>query len=331
MNSLRCGVVGLGVGEQHAIAYRNDTRCELSALCDINPEKRLAVGGRHAGVPMYSSWKEMAEQAKLDVVSIAGSDDTHAKEIVSALEKGLHVFAEKPLCQTKAELKSIQTALKDSGRVLLTNLILRKAPAFVWLKQAIAAGELGTVYAFDGDYLYGRLHKILSGWRGEIPFYSVIQGGGVHLIDLMQWCLGERPGEVHAVGNKIASQGTMFRFSDFVAATFRFPSGTIGRITANFGSVVTHQHVVRVFGTKATFISDSMGPRIIRSQNGDATLLGSLSPLPAGKGLLIPEFLDAIEAGADYPAMQGHLDTMEMCLAADEALANEHTLKISYE
>lgn len=331
MNSLRCGVVGLGVGEQHAIAYQNDPRCKLTALCDTSEEKRREVGGRYAGVPMYKSWDEMSATTGLDIVSIAGSDDTHGREVVSALERGVHVFAEKPLCQTKEELSSIRLALKKSGRVLLTNLILRKAPAFIWLKQAIASGELGTVYAFDGDYLYGRLHKILSGWRGEIPFYSVIQGGGVHLIDLMQWCLGERPEDVHAIGNKIASRNSKFQYPDFVAATFRFPSGTIGRITANFGSMIRHQHAVRVFGTKATFLSDAGGARIMRSGDGDVTLLGSLPHLPPGKGHLIPEFLDAIETGAGDEATQSHLDTMEMCLSADQALIRNETLKISYE
>jgi predicted dehydrogenase len=330
---LRCGVVGLGVGEQHALAYRNDPRCELVALCDGNSNKRAEVGARFPDVPMFASWQEMADAAKLDVVSIAGSDDTHADQVVSALERGLDVFAEKPLCQNSADLARIRLALEKSGRLLLTNLILRKAPAFVGLKEAIAAGELGALYAFDGDYLYGRLHKIVEGWRGQISFYSVIQGGAVHLIDLMQWCLGELPAEACAIGNQIASRNSAFRFPDFVATTFRFPSGLIGRITANFGCVHRHQHVVRAFGTKGTFISDSIGPRIIHAHDGDMTLLGSQSPLPTGKGFLIPDFLDAIECNdaGRSEIMRSHLQTMALCLAADESLATGHTVKISYE
>src|SRR5262249_50292734 len=142
------------------------------------------------------------------------------------------------------------------------NLVLRAAPLYCWLRDTIAAGELGELYAFDGDYLYGRLEKITDGWRGEVDGYSVLQGGGVHLVDLMLWLTGQRPATVNAVGNRIATRGTRFRYDDFVAATYRFESGLIGRITANFGCVHRHQHVVRVFGTKGTFIHDDRGARL---------------------------------------------------------------------
>ena len=39
----------------------------------------------------------------------------------------------------------------------------------------------------------------------------------MHLVDLMMWVLGERPATVSAVGNRIATEGTSFRYDDFVA------------------------------------------------------------------------------------------------------------------
>jgi len=330
---LRCGVLGLGVGEQHALAYQADQRCRLVGLCDSDADKLAEVGGRFPQIRLFENWSALMEDGAINVVSIASFDSDHASQIIDALGRGIHVFVEKPLCQTSDELAAIRFAVQASGKVLHTNLVLRMAPSFIWLRDAIAAGHLGTVFAFDGDYLYGRIHKIVSGWRSEIPFYSVIQGGGVHLIDLMQWCLGEIPASVHAVGNKICSKDSQFRFPDFVAATFCFPSGIIGRISANFGCVHRHQHVVRVFGTKGTFISDQFGPRFINLRDGEMSMLGNLSCLPPGKGVLIPLFLDAIlnldPSGAT--GTPGHLAAMKLCLAADEALCTGQTIEILHD
>ena len=332
MNPLRCAIVGLGVGEQHAIAYSRDPRCVLVGLCDTDTSKRTEVGARFPGIPLYGSWQDLLANAEANVVSIASSDDAHTEQIVGSLNQGIHVFAEKPLCQTASELSAIRQAISTSQRALLTNVILRMAPAFASLKEMVQRGDLGTIYAFDGDYLYGRIHKILSGWRSSIPLYSVIQGGAVHLIDLMHWVLGERPESVRTHGNKIASRGTAFKFHDFTASTFLFPSGAIGRVTANFGCVHRHQHVVRVFGTEGTFISDALGPRVIRSRNGDVMLMGSKSALPDHKGNLIPDFLAAISQtpAERMPQVESHIQTTTLCLAADESLLSGADVKISY-
>ena len=54
----------------------------------------------------------------------------------------------------------------------------------------------GNIYYFEGDYNYGRLKKITSGWRGKIPFYSITLGGGSHIIDLSKFLINKRILEV---------------------------------------------------------------------------------------------------------------------------------------
>ena len=67
-----------------------------------------------------------------------------------------------------------------------------------------------------GDYNYGRFEKLTKGWRGKIPFYSVTQGGGIHMIDIMIWLLKSSPKEVFAIGNNLSSSNTNFKFNDNV-------------------------------------------------------------------------------------------------------------------
>ncbi len=200
------------------------------------------------------------------------------------------------------------------------------------MRDAIAAGELGEIYAFDGDYLYGRLAKITEGWRRDVDHYSVIQGGGVHLVDLMIWLTREQPIRVSAVGNRIVTRDTAFRYPDFVAATYELPSGAIGRITANFGCVHKHQHVVRVFGTKATFIHDDAGARLhLQRDPGGPPRAIELAPVAATKGDLIPHFLDDVLAGRDpAPAARHEYAVITACIAADRALASAQPQPIEY-
>ncbi len=107
----------------------------------------------------------------------------------------------------------------------------------------------------------------------------------------MLWLTGRRPLAVKAVGNRICTTGTAFRYNDYCAATLHFDGGMIGRLSANYGCVHRHQHVLRLFGTRASFIYDDAGARlhelaVILAAARAACCRTSL-PLPASKGDLI--------------------------------------------
>ena len=320
-------VVGLGVGEQHARALARHAK--LVAVHDLDRPRaeRLA---KELDTRVATDYAEILADRSIGVVALASYDDQHAGQVLAAFAAGKHVFCEKPLCRTREEL--VQIAAARGSLHLQCNLILRAAPLYRWLRDAIRAGELGDIYAFDGDYLYGRLHKITDGWRTGVDDYSVIQGGGVHLIDLMMWLLDEAPVRVTAAGNRIATRASAFRYLDFAAATYELASGIVGRITANFASVHKHQHVVRVFGTKATFIHDDAGARLhVQRDPGGPPQKIDLAPVAATKGDLVPHFLAEIAAGGDpAPAARHEYAVITACLAADRALATAQPQPIEY-
>ena len=139
---------------------------------------------------------------------------------------------------------------------------MRSSILFQHIRKLISSGNLGDIYYFEGDYLYGRLNKILDGWRKNVNGYSVMQGGGIHMIDLMLEMTQNLPSTVYSIGNKIVTKGSKFNYNDFHSSLFKFKNGLIGKITANFGCMHPHQHVIKIFGTKGTFIYDDRGPRI---------------------------------------------------------------------
>jgi predicted dehydrogenase len=318
---LRVGVIGLGVGQQHVAGFRG-SGCDVTIVCDLDESRLEAAARQDPSLRTTTEADEVLRDPALDVVSIASYDDAHFAQALAALEQGKHVFVEKPVCRTIAEVRALRAALAERPQLhLASNLVLRAAPLYRWAQEQVRDGLFGSVYSFDGEYLYGRLSKITEGWRGEVENYSVMLGGGVHLVDLMLWLTGQRPASVSAVGNRIATKGSAFRYDDFAAATFAFPSGLVGRVTANFGCVQPHQHVVRIYGTEATFAYDDAGPRLHRSRSPDVPAEPvELAALPGSKADLIPAFVRRIVEGEQSRAAEDELDVISACIAADRAL-----------
>ncbi|MFN8413212.1 MAG: Gfo/Idh/MocA family oxidoreductase [Anaerolineales bacterium] len=332
-DQLGVAVIGLGIGERHLRAYHADPRCKVLWVLDHNTDKaKILADEMGAGVGL--SYDAILSDENVQIVSIASFDDDHAQQVVQALNAGKHVFVEKPICQTLEQLQEIQQAWsRHHGKLkLASNLILRATPAYRWLKDKLQAGEFGKIYSFDGEYLYGSLHKITECWLNSVDNYSVMEGGGVHLIDLMLWLTGERPHSVFSVGNRIATEGTKFRYNDFVASTMQMQSGLVGRVVANFASVHRHQHVVRVFGTKGTFIYDDMGARVhwTRDEATGASPI-KLPALPADKGDLIPAFVSAVLNDTDIREQtQSVFDGLSISAACDRALHTQRLEIINY-
>ncbi len=328
MSALRAGIIGLGVGERHIAGFRAHPACTVTALADIDPAKRAMAAERYPGLALHATAESLIDDPAIDVVAIASYDEAHAAQVLRALDRGKHIFVEKPLCQSATELVRIQEALARRPELRLSsNLILRRAPRFRALKAKIQGGELGRLFHLEADYNYGRIHKILDGWRGKQEYYSVMLGGGVHVVDLLLWLAGERVAEVACFGNRIATEGTGFRFDDLRVAILRFRSGAVAKVAANFGCVFPHFHRLLVYGTAATFENGFDAGRLWRSRDADAAPDLMYEAYPgAAKGDLIPSFIDAILGRGKAEIEECDvLDAMSVCLAIDEA-AERHVI-----
>ena len=327
-------VVGLGVGKQHVQAVLGRSDCSLRAVYDYDSKLAEDVVGSISSARVANGFQDILDDPEIQAVVVASYDDDHFSQVVSALRAGKHVFVEKPLCRSLDELQIIKSTLDaaDGGLALWSNLILRAAPLFQWLRTELRSGGLGQLYAVDGDYLYGRIEKIVDGWRSTVDDYSVVFGGGVHLVDMLLWLTGERPSVVTAASNRICTADTVFRYDDFVAATLEFDSGLVARITANFGCVHSHQHVLRLFGTEATFLYDDRGARMHRSRDADRICeeIG-LSAHTGSKADLIPDFLSCISSGrSGVEETQTFLDSVSVCAAIDLARQSRHAVEVTY-
>lgn len=321
------------MGEQHIRGFEADARCRVVTIVDQDPAKLAEVAGRHPGRNKALHADAILSDPEINLVSIASYDTDHHQQVVRAIQAGKHVFVEKPLCLYAEELADIRAALRANPQIKLSsNLILRRTPRFIRLREMIRSGELGRPYYLEGDYNYGRLHKITEGWRGQQPFYSVVHGGGIHLLDLLMWLTGERPDEVMAYGTRLATVDTAFRFNDCVATLLRFPSGMLAKVTANFACVMPHTHLVSVYGTKASFQHGPWGATLHRSRLPEVAPEQITDAYPgAAKGDLIPSFVRSIIDGTEADVTAADvLDCMAVSIAIETSVQAGGPVKIQY-
>ena len=328
---LKIGVIGLGVGEQHVIGYQRIPNVEVTDICDIDPSVLKIVGDRNDVPNRHQNYKQITENPNIDVVSIASYDNCHAIQAISAFENGKHVMIEKPLALNRHEAEAILRAQQDSGRFLSSNLVLRKSPRFQELKNWIAKGYFGEIVTIEGDYLHQILWKLTQGWRGEMEFYCVTYGGGIHMIDLMRWLLDEEIVEVCGMSNKKLTRGSKFNFDDTVTNLLKFKSGTVGRTTSNLGAQRPQIHGLSVYGTEKSFINDTPHAKLFPGDNSEDIEIVKTNYPGIDKFGLLPDFISSIRNG-DEPEVSAKdvFRVMDICFACYESLKAKKTVNVDY-
>lgn len=331
MKTLRAGVIGLGVGEQHALSYKAIPGVELQAVCDIDPVRLSEAGDRLSVGERHRDWRRITEHPDIDVVSICSYDDTHAEQAVSAFRHGKHVMVEKPVALNRADAERVVRAQQDSGCYITSNLILRRSPRFMELKRLIEAGEFGDIFYLEGDYIHQILWKIVTGWRGKMDFYCVTFGGGIHLIDLLRWLLGRDVVEVSGMGNKILTAGTDYRYDDTIVNLLRFEGGALGKVMTTFGPQRTKFHSLNVYGTKRTFINDMPNAKLFSGDMPENETAVTTAYPGMAKGDLLPEFIQSIR-NREEPLIGARdvFRVMDICLACWQAVQDRRTVPVSY-
>jgi len=327
------GIVGLGVGEAHIPGFQAHPATTVKSVCDFAEDKLKSVGQKHGDLKLCKNADEILLDPSIQIVSIASYDSYHFEQIMKALEKGKHVFVEKPICLEEKHAKEIRQALKKNKNLKLSsNLLLRQSPRFKAIKKLVEAGKFGQLYYMEGDYNYGRLHKITEGWRGKLDFYSVTHGGGIHMVDLLLWLKQKQVLEVAAFGNNISSKGSQFKFNDFVAAIMTFEDGSTAKVSSNFACVHPHFHCLNLYGTEATFKNDFEEGLLWKSRDPKIAPDKITEPYPGiEKDALIYDFVESIEKDREPIVKINEIfDSMSVCFAIEKAMHSNEKVKVEY-
>ena len=322
------GIIGLGsTGKKHLQYYLKSKKVQNIF---ISERKKLKQNSSYFLDKDLSTFKK-SNRKKL--LSISSYDDSHAKLILDNY-KDCNIFVEKPMCRSVKHLNSIKYLTKKNRykNLLYSNLVLRSSKILNAVLNEVQSGKFGKIYYFEGDYLYGRLNKLKYGWRGQDKNYSVALGGGIHLIDLMISFFNKLPKSVLSFSNKFTTKKTRFKNQDFVQSNFFFEDGSLAKITSNFGCVHNHQHVLKIYGTKKTFIYDDMGARIFKNYDPVKGKVIKVKKLYSGKDAMLPIIFSLLKKKTNNFKKQinRELNLISATLSADISLKLRKKIKIKY-
>ncbi|MEK8129326.1 Gfo/Idh/MocA family oxidoreductase [Paenibacillus filicis] len=207
MTKVRIGLVGLGnMGTGHAkyLIDKEVPNGELAAICDLR-EDRLAWAAEHLGdnVKRFTSYEALLDSGDVDAVIINTPHYFHPEQAIQALRKGLHVLIEKPAGVYTKQVREMNEAAKESGRVFGIMYNQRTNPLYAKLRDLIESGELGEVRRTNWiitDWYRSQSYYDSGGWRATWAG----EGGGVlinqdpHQLDLWQWTIGMMPTRIRA-------------------------------------------------------------------------------------------------------------------------------------
>jgi len=157
---IQIGVVGGGLVAQamhlHYLAHMSD-RFELVAVVDPSATVREALRRRYGLEAAYGDYRELLDGTKLDAVLISSPAQTHAEVTLAALDRGLHVFVEKPMCITLADADRIVEAQQRASRVVQVGYMKRFDRAWERMRDSLpdSAAQLRYVRVVVHDPEFG--------------------------------------------------------------------------------------------------------------------------------------------------------------------------------
>jgi predicted dehydrogenase len=301
----RLGFIGAGwwatANHMPLLARRDDV--ELAAVCRLGLAELRQIQDRFGFPFATESAEELVNHPGLDAVIVSSPHTLHYPHAKLALQRGLHVLCEKPMCTRADHARELVRLAGDRGVHLLVPYGWHYKPFVQQAKRWLDEGAVGQVQFVlchmaspIRDLLRGlplRVEKV-SGQAGGVLFTPDprtwadpdVAGGGYghaqlsHSTGMLFWLTGLIPESVHAL---MTAPGSRVDLYD--ALSVRFAGGAIGTVSGagTVPSTGTAQYQVdlRIFGSEGLLMLDCERARLeLRRHDGRSERLD----LPADAG-----------------------------------------------
>ena len=248
--NIRVLVVGCGnMGASHATAYHTLDGFEIVGIVSTGKSKEILNEKLGGSYTLFSDFAQALDATNPDAVCISTYPDTHESFAIMALEKGCHVFIEKPLADTVAGAERVAEAAKKAGKKLVIGYILRHHPS--WEKFIELSQTMGKPLVMRMN-LNQQSHGYMWGvHRNLMKSLSPIVDCGVHYIDVMCQMVRSKPIQVNAIGARLTEAIPAGNYN-YGQLQIRFEDGSVGWYEAGWGPMISET---------AFFVKDVIGPK----------------------------------------------------------------------
>jgi len=253
---IRTAMVGLGkMGLSHLSILRAHPGLELVAGCD-STAYLTDILTKYSGLKCYADFDRMLAEEKLDALVVATPSKLHASMVEKALNRGLHVFCEKPFVLDLKDGEKLVSLAESKGLVNQVGYHYRFVGAFKEAARIIKSGALGTVHHVRAE-AYGPVVLRAKGgtWRS-----AKSEGGGAlydyacHAVDLVNFIAGVPASVGGVVRHGVFSQDV----DDEVYCSLHYANGASGQLCVNWSdeSFRKMSTKISVWGTNGRITAD---------------------------------------------------------------------------
>lgn len=257
MKKLAYGIAGCGdAGKVHAYHFSHDPRIECIAAVDTDRRQAKWFQKHFEFKRVYTDCTKMLNNEKIDILSIASPPGVHMEQIQAGAESGCHIFCEKPIVISEAQIESLEK-LVDWHKGLLGIMLPRRFYNNTrTVKKVIDNGLLGNIERICFNLRCYKDRSYYASWRGQ----KKLAGGGV----LMSQSIHSIDQLVYLFGNPTAIQGRIRTTRDYLDiedeadATVFFKTGCLAQISAQSNDQdQVWQGITEIQGTRGRIVLDS--------------------------------------------------------------------------
>ncbi len=251
---VRVGVVGItGFGRAIARAVDKAENLELVTGFSRTPRSRKEFADQYNCPKVFDSYEQLLADPDIEGVLLITPNPVHREQIVQAAEAGKHVFVDKPITNTVAEAKQAMAACRQANVTLQVGHNTRKLSVVRHMKQAVAAGELGTVTMAESQSSGSTGQKLTPQqwryYREKAPACPLMQLG-IHWIDAVHSILGP----TKRVWGRLTHLASPADIDDTIMTILELESGVLCYVGSNY--VVPHARYLNIYGTEGCLLYD---------------------------------------------------------------------------
>ena len=307
--ALPVAVVGLGWwGRTLVELMRDSAKLRVVRVVDVDPRGQAFADER--GVAFVSSFDAVLADPAVHGVVLCTPHSLHTEQIVAAARAGKHVFCEKPLSMTRADVLRAMAAVDAAGVALAVGHEKRFEPPILALMQLVESGALGTPLQVEANFSQDKFLALApDNWRlsGTEAPAGPMTATGIHLLDLAVGVFGE----AQTVLARVATLGSGLTNGDTLAALVQFRRGGHALISAILATPFAGRFAV--YGSKGwAEVRDKSHPEaptgwtLTTSLRGQAVTSRDMPAAPAALHNL-EAFADAAVGAAPYPVPRAQM------------------------
>jgi predicted dehydrogenase len=220
---IKVGLAGCGYwGGKLLDKFRSVPGCEVKMVCDSNRQTLDQLAGKHPEIQFTTQFPRLMNGVGLDALVIATRTNTHFAYAKEALERGIHVWLEKPMASTAEECAKLNELAHKHKRILMVDHTFLYSAAVEKIREIIRMGQIGSLRHINCRRLdLGRFHLDVNVAYDLAP----------HDISIIDYVMGgEKPTHVSCTGYSFINPEN----PDVTTITLYYKSGCIATITSSW-------------------------------------------------------------------------------------------------